>query len=111
MASTSNASGVSTASASAASTGSHGRSYTSSHHGNTVVDGFQRLWMDGLMCDTQLLVQGQTFNVHRSYLAACSQYFFSMFTEDFQEKNQKQVELKGKVQATCATASLLCSVL
>ena len=47
------------------------------------------------MCDTQLVVQGQTFNVHRSYLAACSQYFYSMFTKDFQEKTQTQVELKG----------------
>ena len=93
---TSTSTSTSTVSASAATTGSHGRSYASCHHGNTVVDGFQRLWMDALMCDTQLLVQGQTFNVHRSYLAACSQYFFSMFTEDFQEKNQKQVELKGE---------------
>lgn len=61
----------------------------------TVVDGFQRLWMQSLMCDTQLIVQGQTFEVHRCYLAACSPYFFSMFTEDFQERNQKRVELKG----------------
>jgi len=43
------------------------------------------------MCDTQLLVQGQSFNVHRAYLAACSQYFYSMFTKDFQEKSQNQV--------------------
>jgi len=43
------------------------------------------------MCDTQLVVQGQSFNVHRAYLAACSQYFYSMFTKDFQEKSQNQV--------------------
>jgi len=43
------------------------------------------------MCDTQLVVQGQLFNVHRAYLAACSQYFYSMFTKDFQEKSQNQV--------------------
>lgn len=78
-----------------ATTASRGRSYISAAHGTAVVEGFQRLWQEALMCDTQLLVQGQTFNVHRSYLAACSQYFFSMFTKDFQEKMQNQVELKG----------------
>ena len=78
-----------------ATTATRGRSYASTHHGNAVVEGFQRLWQDGLMCDTQLLVQGQCFNVHRSYLAACSQYFFTMFTEDFQEKHKDVVELKG----------------
>jgi len=76
---------------STAATGQHGRSYESSQHGVTVVKGFQRLWQDTLMCDTQLVVQGQTFNVHRAYLAACSQYFYSMFTKDFQEKSQNQV--------------------
>ena len=76
-------------------TTNRGRSYISASHGATVVEGFQRLWQDALMCDTQLVVQGQTFNVHRCYLAACSQYFYSMFTKDFQEKMQTQVELKG----------------
>lgn len=32
---------------------------------------------------------------YRCYLAACSQYFYSMFTKDFVEKMQAQVELKG----------------
>jgi len=76
---------------STAATGQHGRSYESSQHGVTVVKGFQRLWQETLMCDTQLVVQGQSFNVHRAYLAACSQYFYSMFTKDFQEKSQNQV--------------------
>lgn len=80
---------------STAATGLRGRSYESAQHGVTVVKGFQRLWQDSLMCDTQLLVQGQIFNVHRAYLAACSQYFYLMFTKDFQEKSQNQVELKG----------------
>ena len=76
---------------STAATGQHGRSYESNQHGVTVVKGFQRLWQETLMCDTQLVVQGQSFNVHRAYLAACSQYFYSMFTKDFQEKSQNQV--------------------
>jgi len=82
---------LSSMTASAATT-SAGRSYTSSAHGVTIIEGFQRLWQDALMCDTQLLVQGQTFNVHRGFLAACSQYFYSMFTKDFQEKSQNQVK-------------------
>ncbi|ESN98498.1 hypothetical protein HELRODRAFT_84578 [Helobdella robusta] len=72
-----------------------GRSYNSASHGCSVVEGFQRLWQDSSMCDTQLIVQGQTFHVHRCYLAACSQYFYSMFTKDFAEKMQAQVELKA----------------
>lgn len=47
------------------------------------------------MCDTKLIVQGQVFNIHRSFLAASSEYFFLMFTENFQESKQNEVELKG----------------
>ena len=79
----------------AVTAGAKGSSYESKQHGPTVVSGFQRLWQDSLLCDTHLVVQGQTFRVHRSFLAACSQYFFSMFAEGFSETEQKVVELKG----------------
>jgi len=91
---------------STAATGQHGRSYESSQHGVTVVKGFQRLWQETLMCDTQLVVQGQSFNVHRAYLAACSQYFYSMFTKDFQEKSQNQV-----IDISCCYRQMCCDTL
>jgi len=86
-----------------ASTALRGRSYASDQHGVAVVKGFQRLWQEGVMCDTQLLVQGQTFNVHRAYLTACSQYFYSMFTKDFQEKLQSQASTHLSCSQFCAT--------
>lgn len=67
------------------------RQYESSKLGVVVVEGFQRLRQGSLLCDTQLVVQGQTFSVHRAYLASCSPYFYSMFTENFQEKSQNRV--------------------
>jgi len=68
-------------------------SYACASLGSTIIDGFQRMWKEGLLCDTELIVQGQTFRVHRSYLAACSQYFYTMFTSEFNEKCLNQVEI------------------
>ena len=65
--------------------------YTSTQHGTKVVGGFERLWREGLMCDTTLVAESKSFKVHRSYLAACSHYFHAMFTEGFRESEQNQV--------------------
>ena len=78
---------------SSSATESH--TYTSENHGSDVVGGFQRLWQNQLMCDTQLVTQGQIFHVHRCYLASCSEYFYSMFTKDFREFQQSEIELNG----------------
>ena len=74
---------------------SRGRRYTAKTHGDVVVGGFKQLWHLNLLCDTRLRVQDETFHVHRCFLAASSQYFYSMFTEGFQESAQDEVELCG----------------
>ena len=71
------------------------RGYTSDLHARIVVSGFQKLWQGQIMCDTKLIAQGDVYHVHRSFLASCSDYFYLMFTEDFQESRQSEVELKG----------------
>lgn len=47
------------------------------------------------MWDTVLVAEEQKFHVHRGYLAACSHYFYAMFTENFKESKQSAVELQG----------------
>ena len=69
--------------------------FTSEFYTKSVIDGYHELWKDGILCDTELLVGDQAFQVHRSFLAAGSPFFRVMFTTDFKEQQQSQVELKG----------------
>ena len=48
------------------------------------------------MSSVTLVVEGESLYVHREVLAAWSPVFRSMFTRDFKEKDQKEVELPGK---------------
>ena len=73
----------------------HEHRYAARRHGDTVVDGFRRLWLEQQLCDTRLRVGTRTFNAHRCFLAASSRYFHSMFTDGFRESAQQEVELRG----------------
>ena len=48
-----------------------------------------------LLCDTTLIVEGQTFLAHRNVLAASSGYFLGLFTTDMKEGRESQVSLEG----------------
>ena len=45
------------------------------------------LLFKGLFCDASLIVEGEIFCVHRSFLAANSEYFLSLFTSAEGQKN------------------------
>ena len=46
--------------------------------------------------DVVLVVEGEKLHVHRAVLALCSPVFETMFTSDFQEKEKKEIPLRGK---------------
>lgn len=48
------------------------------------------------MSDAILLVEGERLHVHRSTLSMCSPFFERMFTADFLEKNQMEIQLPDK---------------
>ena len=43
------------------------------------------------MCDVTIVVQDRTFPAHKCILAAASEYFRTMFTVDFRERNEGTV--------------------
>ena len=52
------------------------------------------------LCDLKLQVEDQVLPVHRSVLAACSQYFYTMFSGELKESNQSTVVLNDIKAAT-----------
>ena len=51
------------------------RVYTSEIYNKAVVNGYHKLWKNGILYDTELFVGDRSFQVHRSLLAAGSWFF------------------------------------
>lgn len=51
-------------------------------HAKSILSTMNTLRKDGTLCDVTLRVQGQSFMAHRIVLAACSDYFCAMFTNE-----------------------------
>ena len=51
-------------------------------HAKSILATMNNLRKLGKLCDITLKVQGQTFMAHRIVLAACSDYFCAMFTNE-----------------------------
>lgn len=60
-----------------------GRSSTRSvcNLSDTVLNGFEVLWRQKLMCDLVLTSQTKAFNVHKILLVTCSDYFYELFVD------------------------------
>lgn len=49
-------------------------------HAKSILTTMNNLRKENMLCDVMLKVEGQEFPVHRIVLAACSDYFCAMFT-------------------------------
>ena len=59
--------------------------YTEKEHPRVAFEYLNALRLKGDLCDATLCVNGKTLKAHRVVLAACSQYFESMFVGEFSE--------------------------
>ncbi|XP_072039038.1 kelch-like protein 32 [Amphiura filiformis] len=54
---------------------------------------------DDKLCDVTITVEDKKFRAHKNVLSSSSDYFYSMFTSDFQEKNLDEIELEGRSES------------
>ena len=71
------------------------RTYSTTQLGTHLSQGFRDLWEEKLLFDCTIVVDSQSFQLHKGLLIAMSPYFRSMFTSGFEEAGKSQVELKG----------------
>ena len=58
-------------------------------------DRLYRLQTEDTLCDITIIVGGKTFRAHRVILAAASDYFESMLTSGFKERDQSEISIDG----------------
>ncbi|KAM8946136.1 kelch-like protein 36 [Pelodytes ibericus] len=69
--------------------------YRWADHSNVILRSLNEQRQRGVFCDVILVADDQQVPAHRNLLAACSDYFNSMFTIGMREAHQKEVELVG----------------
>ncbi|XP_077969970.1 kelch-like protein diablo [Styela clava] len=65
-----------------------------SRHANSFLVSVESLRKNTVICDFKIKVGGCIFPVHRTVLAACSEYFKAMLSHDMKESKEGIVELK-----------------
>ena len=68
--------------------------YRNTNHPSKVVEGMAAMRTAGLLCDVTLVAETLEVQAHKMVLAACSPYFYAMFT-GFTEKESSRVTLQG----------------
>ncbi|KAJ8982131.1 hypothetical protein NQ317_002858 [Molorchus minor] len=64
-------------------------------HENKILVGLNTLRKKEQLLDITLVVEGNIFKAHRAVLAACSDYFRAMFTDNMLEAKQSEICLNG----------------
>ena len=73
--------------------------YVDKTRDEAILKGFRDLYESQQLFDLTLSADGKDFKVHKALIAASSDYFRAMFTNDCTEKDQKTVRING-VDAT-----------
>lgn len=68
--------------------------YRNSHHTHRAFDVMSVMRKQNLLCDVILIADGVEIPAHKMVLAACSPYFYAMFTS-FEESKQERITLQG----------------
>nr|XP_023698539.1 kelch-like protein 13 isoform X7 [Paramormyrops kingsleyae] len=73
------------------------RFFTSNTHSSVVLQGFDQLRLEGLLCDVTLVPGDgdEAFPVHRAMMASSSDYFKAMFTGGMKEQDLMCIKLHG----------------
>ncbi|XP_007507826.1 kelch-like protein 13 isoform X5 [Monodelphis domestica] len=73
------------------------RFFTSNSHSSVVLQGFDQLRVEGLLCDVSLVPGDgdEAFPVHRAMMASASDYFKAMFTGGMKEQDLMCIKLHG----------------
>ncbi|TKC33689.1 hypothetical protein EI555_011238 [Monodon monoceros] len=73
------------------------RFFTSNTHSSVVLQGFDQLRIEGLLCDVTLVPGDgdEIFPVHRAMMASASDYFKAMFTGGMKEQDLMCIKLHG----------------
>lgn len=65
-------------------------------HFKNILAGLNDLRKKEELLDITLIVQNEVFHAHKAVLAACSDYFRAMFTDNMLESRQTEIVLKVK---------------
>ena len=68
--------------------------YMEEEHAQSVFEYLEKFRHTGELCDATLLVNGRELKAHRIVLAACSQYFESMFIGEFAEPADESIVIE-----------------
>ncbi|KAJ8959808.1 hypothetical protein NQ318_011540 [Aromia moschata] len=69
--------------------------YEHSSHQSTLLEGLNSLREKEELLDITLVIEGTIFRAHKAVLAACSDYFRAMFTDNMLEARQNEICLNG----------------
>ncbi|BFZ03645.1 hypothetical protein BsWGS_06685 [Bradybaena similaris] len=68
--------------------------YRHAQHSHKAFESLNEMRRRGLLCDICLLAGNLELHCHKSVLAACSQYFYAMFTNEMSESKAARITLK-----------------
>ncbi|CAL1530807.1 unnamed protein product [Lymnaea stagnalis] len=68
--------------------------YKHAQHTHKAFESLNEMRRMGLLCDVCIIAGNQELHCHKSVLAACSQYFYAMFTNEMSESKMKCITLQ-----------------
>uniref|UniRef100_UPI0035901FDB GDNF-inducible zinc finger protein 1-like isoform X1 n=2 Tax=Myxine glutinosa TaxID=7769 RepID=UPI0035901FDB len=75
------------------------RDIMTTSNGKSILNSMNSLRKSNVLCDVTLRIDNEDFPAHRIVLAACSDYFCALFTNEL-EKDQPRVDLEGLAAPT-----------